>query len=183
LLLRTRTMTPRAACSAATRNGSRLSGPRYGLTVSASTAQGASSAKVGLGVAGCRLRDVSPLGIQQDEEAGGLGVSDDPREGVPPVLAQALEQRRLRLDDPHVRGDEINGATTELVDCLCGARLVRRHRAATEGRGQAVEVGIEPDTERVAECPHPPDHPISKALRARCVLLPGLGIKLQLPDG
>jgi hypothetical protein len=100
-----------------------------------------------------------------------MGIPDDLLQHRPPVLAEALEQRHLRLDDGHVGDNEINGAATELLDGLRGIRLLRRHHAAPERRGDAIQVRIKSDTQRMSKLPHPFNYKISKARHASCVLL------------
>ena len=47
--------------------------------------------KVGVCVGACCLRDVSTLGVKEDEQASGTGIPDDPCQHPPPVLDKALE--------------------------------------------------------------------------------------------
>jgi len=74
--------------------------------------------------------DVAALRVRDHEQARLARVRGDPLERAPPVAAERLEERDLRLDRHHVRGNRVDDARTEPLDGARGGRSTGGRLAA-----------------------------------------------------
>ena len=100
----------------------------------------ASGVEVGVGVGLAGRADVAALDVEQHQRAGRAGLGDDPLEDGDPPAAEALEERRLRLDHRHDRRDRLHRGQREPLQRR-PTSSARPHSSSSAG------VRVDPDAE------------------------------------
>ena len=109
------------------------------------------AAEIGLRVAPRSRADVTPLGIEENQQIPFPRSGDDPFEHLHAPPAEALEEGDLGLDDRDPPRQPIQHRQAEGLDGRGGLGSLGSHPAAAEERREAIEMGIQTGTEGVAE--------------------------------
>ena len=166
--VRTRKNTPPPCRRQAARKGSTESCPRYGLTVTASASGGPPSRGSRNALAYARaVEPMSPrLASAITSNPAWRAYAATDLEGAPPVRAERLEERDLRLDGHADRCDGVDDPLAEALDRSGGGLATLDGRAAQLHR-QTVDARVEPDHELRALSLDRGRQPVGEWLRSR----------------
>lgn len=115
---------------------------------------GALPPEVALGVGRGRRADIVPLAVEDDQQTLPSRVIDDLGQGGHSQRTELLEERRLRLDRRHERGDNVDHLAAEpAVGRRQGLQVGLGLRGRETGR-QHVGPRVEPDQDGVSTSSH-----------------------------